>query len=419
MQPRREGTGGMARPLEGVRVLDLTWVLAGPFGSMILADLGADVIKVERPPYGDISRTTGPYQNGWSGYFFSVNRGKRSLAIDLKHPEGRELFLRLVEHADVVIENFTPGTLEKLGLGYEVLSARNPRVILASISGFGQTGPYRDRPALDIVVQAMGGVLSITGEPGGPPIRPGVSYGDVVAGMFAVIGILAALRERERSGLGQAIDISMLDCQVTVMENAIMRYFVTGEVPGPLGTRHPSATPFQAFPTADGWIVIALGFGEENQWNLLCAILGVPELIDDERFLTGPRRTQHHAELEPLLAAAFRQRTTAEWLDELLAAGIPAGPVNTVREVVADPQVRAREMIREVTHPVAGTIPIANTPVRMSRSETGIAGPPPDLGGDTADVLGELLGLGEEEIRALAERGVLALESRLDISEIT
>lgn len=409
----------MSRPLEDVRILDLTWVLAGPFASMILCDLGAEVIKVERPPYGDISRTTGPYQNGWSGYFFSINRGKRSVAIDLRSEEGRELFLRLVEHADVVMENFTPGTIDRLGIGYPVLAARNPRIILASISGFGQSGPYSQRPALDIVVQAMGGVMSITGEPGGNPVRPGASYGDLAAGMFAVIGVLSALHERERSGTGQAVDISMLDTQVTVMENAIMRYFVTGEVPGPLGTRHPSATPFQAFPTQDGHIVIALGFGEENQWNLLCAILGIPEVIDDERFETGPKRTRNHAALEPILAAAFRQRPTAAWYAELLEAGIPCGPVNTIAEVVQDEHVRARGMVQEVHHPVAGTIPIANTPVRMSRSEAGIKGPPPGMGADTVDVFGSLLGMSEDEVRELEQRGVLATQGGPDISRIT
>lgn len=302
----------MSRPLDDVKILDLTWVLAGPFASMILCDLGAEVIKVERPPNGDISRTTGPYQNGWSGYFFSINRGKKSVAIDLQKPEGRELFLRMAEKVDVVVENFTPGTLARLGIGWDELSKRNPRLILASISGFGQTGPYSSRPALDIVVQAMGGVMSITGEPGGGPVRPGASYGDLVAGMFAAIGVLTALHERAKSGQGQAVDISMLDCQVTMMENAIVRYFVTGEIPGPIGTRHPSATPFQAFPTADGHIVIALGFGVENQWGLLCAMLNTPELIDDERFNTGPRRTANHAILEPLLSAAFMQRTTQQ-----------------------------------------------------------------------------------------------------------
>ncbi|MCO5200957.1 MAG: CoA transferase [Chloroflexi bacterium] len=409
----------MSRPLEDVRILDLTWVLAGPFASMILCDLGAEVIKVERPPFGDISRTTGPYQNGWSGYFFSINRGKRSVAIDLQSAEGKELFLRLVEHADVVMENFTPGTLDRLGIGYEALATRNPRVILASISGFGQSGPYSQRPALDIVVQAMGGVMSITGEPGGNPIRPGASYGDLAAGMFAVIGVLSALHEREGSGQGQAVDISMLDTQVTVMENAIMRYFVTGEVPGPLGTRHPSATPFQAFPTADGHIVIALGFGEENQWSLLCAILGVPEIIEDERFETGPKRTRNHAQLEPILAKAFQQRTTAEWYADLLAVGIPCGPVNTVAEVVDDEHIRARRMIQEVTHPVAGTIPIANTPVRMSRSDSGIKGPPPSLGEDTLDVFGTLLGLTAEEVAALEGKGIVATRGGPDISRIT
>lgn len=408
----------MSRPLEDVRVLDLTWVLAGPFASMVLADLGAEVVKVERPPNGDISRTTGPYQNGWSGYFFSINRGKRGISIDLRSAEGKELFLKLVEKADVVMENFTPGTMARLGLAYEALAERNPRVIMASVSGFGQTGPYSERPALDIVVQAMGGIMSITGEPGGGPIRPGTSYGDLTAGLFTAVGVLGALHERERSGKGQAIDISMLDCQLAVMENSIMRYFVTGEVPGPLGTRHPSATPFQAFPTADGHIVVALAFGEEDQWGLLCAMLGVPELIDDERFETGPKRTRNHAALEPALNAAFRQRTTAEWYADFLEAGIPCGPVNTIEDVVKDEQVKARQSIKEVTHAVAGTIPIADTPIRLSRSETGIQGPPPSMGEDTAGVLEEWLGLKAEDVAALEARGVVATSGGPDISRI-
>jgi CoA:oxalate CoA-transferase len=408
----------VSRPLQGIRVLDLTWVLAGPFSSMILADLGAEVVKVERPPFGDISRTTGPYQNGWSGYFFSINRGKRSIAIDLRKPEGKELFLRLVDKADIVMENFTPGTMARLGLGYDVISARNPRVIMASVSGFGQDGPYSERPALDIVVQAMGGMLSITGEPGGGPVRPGASYGDLTAGLFSTVGILAALHERESSGKGQAVDISMLDCQVAVMENSIMRYFVTGEVPGPLGTRHPSATPFQAFPTSDGHIVIALAFGEENQWNLMCAMLGVMELIDDERFETGPKRTRNHAALEPVLNEAFRKRTTAEWYADFLDAGIPCGPVNSVEDVANDPQVAHRGMLRDVSHPKAGTIRIANSPLRLSRSETGIAGPPPDMGEHTAGVLGEWLGMRRDEVEALRDNGVVATEGGPDIGRI-
>ncbi|HNO65395.1 MAG TPA: CaiB/BaiF CoA-transferase family protein [Tepidiformaceae bacterium] len=409
----------MARPLEDIRILDLTWVLAGPYASMVLADLGAEVVKVERPPNGDIARTTGPYQNGWSGYFFSINRGKKSVAINLRDPEGKDLFLRLVEKADVVLENFTPGTMAKLGLGYDVLSARNPRLIMASVSGFGQTGPYRDRPALDVVVQAMGGIMSITGEPGGGPVRPGASIGDITAGMFAAIGILSALHERERSGLGQAIDISMLDCQLALLENAIMRYFVTGTVPERLGTRHPSATPFQAFPTADGHIVIALAFGEENQWALLCAMLGLPELIDDERFETGPKRTRNHALLEPALIEAFRKRTTAEWYADFLAAGIPCGPVNSIADVVNDEQVRFRESIKPVTHPVAGTMNISDTPVRMSRSETGIQGPPPSMGADTVSVLESWLGLSQADIEALEARGAAATSGGPDISRIT
>ncbi|MCC7364275.1 MAG: CoA transferase [Dehalococcoidia bacterium] len=409
----------MTRPLDGITILDCTWVLSGPYASMVLCDLGADVIKVERPPWGDIARTTSPYQNGWSGYFFSVNRGKRSVGINFATEEGRELFRRLAETADVVMENFTPGTMDRLGLGYETLAARNPRLIFASTSGFGQTGPYRERPALDVIVQGMGGIMSITGEPGGGPVRPGASYGDICAGLYTAVAILAALHDREKTGRGQQIDISMLDCQVSVLENAFMRYAVTGKAPEPIGTRHPSATPFQAFPTADGHVVVALGFGEENQWGIFCGILGLPELIDDPRFETSPKRTARHAELEPLLVAAFRTRASAEWLDDFLAAGIPCGPVNTIADVAADPQVAHREMLRDVTHPVAGTVRIANTPIRMSRSESGIKGPPPSFGQDTATVLGELLGLSPDDVAALEAAGIVATTGGPDISRIT
>ena len=250
----------MAGPLSGLRILDLTWVLSGPYCTMTLGDLGADVIKCERPPYGDHARNTGPLIDGESGYFFSVNRGKRSIAIDLKTEEGRALFLRLVAEVDVVVENFTPGTMEALGLGYEALSAENGRLIYCAISGFGRTGPLSDRPALDVIVQGMGGIMSVTGQPGGPPARPGTSLGDIAAGLYAAVGILAALHERERSGRGQLVDISMLDCQVAIQENAFMRYHVTGETPQKLGTRHPTAVPFQAFETADGHVVVALAW---------------------------------------------------------------------------------------------------------------------------------------------------------------
>ena len=288
-------------PLAGLRVLDLTWVLAGPYAAMILCDLGAEVVKVERPPHGDVARTTGPFVHNESMYFQSINRGKRSISIDLRSGEGRDLFLQLVEQADVVMENFTPGVMDKLGIGADALLERNPRLIFASTSGFGQTGPWRDKPALDIIVQGMGGVMSITGYPDEPPARPGTSIGDICGGLYTTIGILAAIREREQSGQGQAVDISMLDCQIAILENAVARYFSTGNEPGPLGTRHPSATPFQAFPTADGWMVVALSWGVENQWELFCAELGLPQLVGDERFETSFKRTEHHAELEPML----------------------------------------------------------------------------------------------------------------------
>ncbi len=397
----------MPGPLEGVRILDLTWVLAGPFASMVLCDLGADVIKVERPPIGDVARMTAPIVNGESCYFLSVNRGKRSTAIDLKNEAGRELFLRLVERVDVVMENFTPGTMEGLGLGYDVLSQRNPRLIYAATSGFGQTGPDRLRPALDIIAQGMGGIMSITGEPGGSPVRPGASLGDITAGLFTAIGVLAALHEREGSGRGQMIDVAMLDCQIAILENAFARYFATGEVPGPIGTRHPVATPFQAFPTRDGYIVLALSWGVENQWELFCAAIGRAELIDDPRFDTGPLRTEHHAELEPLLIEALKEKTTDEWLREFDAIGLPCGPLNNVAQAAVHPQVKAREMLVEVSHPRVGRFPLPNTPVKLSRTPGGVWGPSPDVGQHTDDVLRELLDLTEAEIGQLREAGAI------------
>jgi CoA:oxalate CoA-transferase len=394
-------------PLRGVTVLDLTWVLAGPFASMILCDLGADVIKVERPPYGDIARTTEPYIDDESGYFFSVNRGKRSVCIDLRNPEGRETFLRLVERADVVMENMTPGAMQALGLGYDVLRERNPRLIYAATSGFGQTGPYAHRPALDIIVQGMGGIMSITGEPGGPPLRPGVSQGDITAGLYTAIGVLAALHERERSGEGQMVDISMLDCQIAILENAFMRWFATGEPPQKMGSRHPSTAPFQAFPTKDGWIVIAIAPGMENQWEVFCARIGLPELIDDPRFETPGLRVRNHDQLEPLLSEALRRRTTAEWLREFEEIGLPCGPVNDIPSAAEDPQVAARGMLKDVPHPKGFSLRIPDTPVKLSRTPGGIGGPPPAIGEHTDEVLRSLLGLDEREIARLREAGAV------------
>jgi CoA:oxalate CoA-transferase len=393
--------------LAGVTVLDLTWVLAGPYASMVLTDLGADVIKVERPRYGDVGRTTAPYVGEESAYFFSVNRGKLSICLDLKNEAGRELFLRLVEKADVVMENYTPGTMDRLGLGYETLRARNSRIIYAATSGFGQTGPDRERPALDVIVQGMGGIMSITGEPDGPPVRPGVSQGDITAGLFTAIGILAALHERERSGEGQMLDISMLDCQIALLENAFARYSATGEVPKPIGTRHPVATPFQAFPTADGYIVIALSWGVENQWELFCAAIGKHELIGDPRFATPGLRTKNHAALEPILIDGLRAKTTADWMTEFDAIGLPCGPLNDIPRAAEQPQVKAREMLVDVEHPSGVSLRISNSPLRLSRTPGGVQGPPPVLGQHTDEVLRRLLRLDDAEITKLREDRVV------------
>jgi CoA:oxalate CoA-transferase len=401
------GRKTVAGPLAGIKILDLSWVLSGPFATMVLADLGAEVIKVERPQGGDLARGNGPFLDGESSYFLSLNRGKKSLTLNLSTPKGREIFLELVKMVDVVVENFVPGTMGKLGLGYEVLKEYNPYLIYAAISGFGQTGPYAQRPALDVIIQGMGGVMSITGEPGRPPVRPGVSYGDIVAGMFAAIAILAAIHERDGSGKGQMIDIGMMDCQVAVLENAFARFFATGEVPGPLGTRHPVFTPFQAFETRDGYIVVAMVGGVGDQWPLFCAAIDRVDLIDDERFRTGWLRTQHNSELEPILSQAMRTRTTAEWLEELSELGIPCGPVNNIEQVAADPQMAAREMIVEVPHPRLGKMKVVSTPIRLSRTPAKPERASPQLGEHTEQVLRDFLGMSPDQIDTLRDEGIV------------
>jgi len=374
---------------------------------MILSDLGADVVKIERLVVGDIARGNGPYVKGLSAYFLGLNRGKKSITLDLASDQGKAIFLELVKHFDVVVENFVPGAMEELGIGYETIRQQNPRIIYAACSGFGQDGPYANRPAFDVIVQAMGGIMSITGEPGGAPVRPGVSLGDITAGLFLSIGILAALNERHTSGQGQMIDISMLDCQLAIQENAFVRYFVTGEVPQAIGTRHPIFTPFQVFQTKDGYIAVTTMGGVNDQWPLFCSVIDRLDIMDDARFETGWLRTQNYEILEPILTEAMKAKTSQQWLQEFEAVGIICGPVNTIDRVAVDPQVRARKMIVEVSHPTAGSFKVVNTPIKLSRTPGEVNRACPDLGEHTEDVLGRLLGLTSEEISELKKAQVI------------
>ena len=391
--------------LEGVRILDLTRVLAGPYASMVLADLGAEVIKVELPSSGDESRGFGPFQNGESAYFTSVNRGKKSVTIDLRQERGRDLALGLAETCDVLVENFRPGSMDRFGLGYETVHAKYPQLVYASISGFGQTGPYAQRPAYDVLIQAMGGIASITGEPNSPPVRVGSSIADLSAALFGAVGILAALQRASRTGEGQQIDISMLDCQVALLENALARYAVSGEVPQPLGSRHPAITPFQFFAVSDGHIVLAAG--NDGLWRKLCTALGLLDLIEDSRFADNALRTENHAALEPLLAEVLADKTVAEWCEVLVQAGVPSGPLCDVGEVFNDEQIAAREMIVEIDHPIAGRQAMPNSPLKFSQTPIQLQRPAPLLGQHTEEVLRDMLDLGTDEITGLHADGVI------------
>jgi crotonobetainyl-CoA:carnitine CoA-transferase CaiB-like acyl-CoA transferase len=394
-------------PLAGITVLDLSHILSGPFCTMLLADLGARVIKVERPNLGDEARRLGPQVGADSAYFMSVNRGKESITIDISQETGQNLIRELCKRMDVLVENYTPGSLQKLGLDYERLRILNPRLIYASISGFGQSGPYAHHPALDIIVQAMGGIMSLTGEPNGQPLRPGASLGDSVAGLFAALGIVVSLLERERTGKGRYVDISMLDCQVTMIENALSRYFATSKVPGPLGSRHPAAVPFQSFATKDGYIVVALISDRPEPWNRFCTAIGHPELINDPRFGDSSSRVRNYQLLAPLIEKAIRNKTSREWLEEFSRLEIPCGPVNTIDAVSVDPQVLYRGMIAEIPHRRLGTWRVANTPFKFDGTSSRPNGPSPDLGEHTDVVLQEILGYTPSEVARLRSLGLL------------
>jgi CoA:oxalate CoA-transferase len=378
-------------PFSGITVIDLTRVLAGPFSTMILSDMGARVIKVETPGKGDDAREYGPFVNGKSAYFISINRGKESIALDLKKPEDRTIFEALLSKADLVVENFRPGTMEKLGYGWEDLHPKYPRLIYAACSGFGHTGPHSTRPAYDMVVQAMGGIMSITGQPGGEPTRVGMSIGDIGAGLFTAIGIQAALYDRAMTGEARKVDIGMLDCQVAIMENALARYSATGEIPGPLGGRHPSITPFQVFPTKDGHAIVAAG--NDVMFNRFCEIVGLPELKADARFTSNRLRNEHQPELETIFSAVMVDRTTQEWLDVLDPAGIPASGINDIERVINHPQVQARNMVIEVDDPTVGKMKIAGTPMKISGyDDPSTRKTAPDVDQDRARIIAEFVG---------------------------
>jgi crotonobetainyl-CoA:carnitine CoA-transferase CaiB-like acyl-CoA transferase len=391
--------------LSDITILDLSHALAGPFASTLLGDYGAEVIKIE-PLDGEIARAWGPpFYGDEAAYFVNLNRNKKSLALDLKHPEGKALFFRLLDRADVVLENLRVGAVAKLGIDYARVRERQPRVVYCSISGFGQDGPYRDRAALDLVVQAESGMISITGEPGGAGVRAGVSIADITAGMYAAFGILAALHARQHTGRGQFLDVSMLDGQLGILSGMIGAYLADGIVPGPLGTAYGALLPYQTFRTKSR--DIAIGIGSDKLWRTFCPLVGLAQMVDDPRYVTNARRNANRMSLVAALQEAFLTRTYEEWEAVLLPAGIPMGAINTIDQVVDHAQVRTRGSLVESTHPVAGSIRMTGPPVRMSDTPGTVRTPAPLLGEHTEEILRDRLGITSEEVSRLKDAGII------------
>jgi crotonobetainyl-CoA:carnitine CoA-transferase CaiB-like acyl-CoA transferase len=403
----------MTQPLSDITVLDLSRILAGPWAGQLLADMGAEVIKIERPGTGDDTRAFGPpFVRGADGtesagadavYFLCANRNKKSVTLDISTPEGQRIVRELASRSDIVLENFKAGGLAAYGLDYESLRAVNPRLIYCSITGFGQTGPYSGRAGYDFLIQGMGGLMSITGraagEPGAGPQKVGVAVTDILTGLYATVGILAALRHRERTGIGQHIDVSLLDVQVACLANQALNYLNGGQVPERLGNAHPNIVPYQDFPTSDGYMIIAVG--NDAQFARLCAVAGLPELAADPKFVSNQRRVENRAALIERLCTATRLRPTAQWILDLERVGVPCGPINGIDAVFADPQVQARGMTLDIPHPVAGQVSLVANPLKLSQTPVSYRSAPPVLGADTGEVLARKLGLSAADIEAL------------------
>ena len=378
----------MDGPLKNLLVLDLTRVLVGPYCTMMLSDLGARVIKVEAPEIGDDSRKFGPFIDDYSAYFMSLNRGKESIALNLKNSDDKKIFDKILDKADILVENFKPGTLEKWGYGWKDVCKKYPKLIYASASGFGQTGPLKELPAYDMVVQGMGGLMSVTGHPDSEPTRVGTSIGDITAGLFTTIGINAALYDRQKTGKGMFIDVSMLDCQIAILENAIARYLSKNEIPKPMGSRHPSIAPFEAFKTKDSYIIIAAG--NDKLFEKLCNILEISQIFNDERFNTNSLRSKNMEELKIILENKLSTKTTSEWVSKMEKEKIPCGPIYNIKEAVENPQVKSRNMVVKAYHKVVGDFKLAGNPIKMStyKDET-TRGDIPDLDEHRGKILKE------------------------------
>jgi crotonobetainyl-CoA:carnitine CoA-transferase CaiB-like acyl-CoA transferase len=397
---------GSMPPLDGITVLDLTRVLSGPYCTMLLADMGARVIKVEQPGKGDDTRAWGPpFLQGESAYFLSINRNKESVTLDFKKPDGRALLESLIAKADVVVENFRPGTLAKLGLDYRSLADRHPRLIYCSISGFGQTGPRRAEPGYDAVMQAEGGLMSITGPSDGSPFRLGVAIADIVSGMFAAYGISMALWARQRTGKGQEVDLAMLDAVTSLLTYQAGNYFASGNIPGRLGNRHPSIVPYETFAASDGDFVIAVG--NDAQWKTFCGVTGIADTPGIERFATNRERVTKYDELRPIVADRLKTEPRQHWIGALTAAGVPCGSVRNLEELFRDEQIAAREMISFVAHDTIGSLEVLGVPVKLSDTPGAVRTAPPRLGQHTDAVLQQDLGLDADAVAQLRERGVV------------